>query len=264
VPVPPGRVSSRPRGLTARYEVSATTSNLFNDNFPSSDLRAWAAVAYYDLLNPGLHYTITATSPMDQFSTHLVEFQFSWESKAPHSHGEDFPKVGFYGGLATSKKSVEFQGARGGPKSLWGYLPVSSEDHLGLYMNCDAVSSIPTGQYSNEMTGALTLEVNLLSYTRISSTAITDFIDDQIYTLVEVQPGEYGFQHVVSGEIFSPIQLETGKFLLLNERTGEVAVIPLPASVWLLGAGLLGLGWRRRTPAAVKIKRGGRRPVGWW
>jgi hypothetical protein len=249
-----GKVSTRPKGLTARFEVSATTSNEINEIFPLSDLRATANVITYDLI-PGLFYTVTETSPMDKFFTHLMEYHFSWEDNKPHSPGDDytnpsassFLEIGVPG--STQKEKITFGTAGGGSRSIWGYLPASPGDRLWFFASCSAASSVPEGEHFNESTATFTVEADLVSYTRLSIlTDIKNFIDDQIYSLVEVQPGEYGFQHVVSGEIFSPIQLETGKFLLLNERTGEVAVIPLPASVWLLGAGLLGLGWRRRTP----------------
>ena len=96
----------------------------------------------------------------------------------------------------------------------------------------------------------LTLELDIFTYLKVSpwTLPLMELIDPNVYSPVEWRTGEFGFQHLASGDIFSPIQLETREFMLLNERTGAVSPItPLPASVWLLGSGLLGLeGLRRR------------------
>ncbi|MEJ2672984.1 MAG: hypothetical protein P8168_12455 [Deltaproteobacteria bacterium] len=246
-------ITTRPAGLTAQVYVSAATANDLNDIAPSSYPRASASVTTSDFAVPGIWYTVTATSLQDHLANLLVKYHFASEANTAFSSGFNSPSD-FTGAFlnitdpdATLKYQVEFNPQGAGPHSLLGYAPAAVGDRLWFFLTCGVSSSVPPSGYANETIAQFSLDLDILRYVKISAPppSLIPLVDTKLYTPVEWQPGWYGFQHLASGDIFTPIQLQTGEFLFLNNRTGAVTFIPLPPSVWLLGSGLLGLaGWR--------------------
>ncbi len=111
-------------------------------------------------------------------------------------------------------------------------LPLHAEEwwcslaHIGddIFVDVRADSSSfrwnPTPAYSERMSASFTLDLD-------------------VFYFEPLDPRDFPYEF--DPFLFKPIKVETGHFALLELETGRVQVIPLPAGVWLLGSGLLGL-----------------------